>query len=290
MQHACEHAKSLQSCPTLLNPVDCSPPGFSVHGILHVPMPSSKGSSRSRDRIHVSCSSRIAGSLFTAEPWGSPQQKHSIPSSIWSSDKQWVTSKNGFGIAWSVPCNTRNILIWKNYLLFLNFKFNSVSYYHLLNLATLPVAELGKGPSRVAWDLGLLGPSSGSQLLGDGALPILLYGMSWSSKPSHGVALRVRKGRSGWWAMAPRGTAVANTGPSWVSPGGSLVTKSCLTLCDLKDCSLPGSSLHWIFQARMLEWVAISFSRGSSQPRDRTCIAGKLFTTEPPGKAITSLY
>ena len=39
------------------------------------------------------------------------------------------------------------------------------------------------------------------------------------------------------------------------------------------DCSLPGSSVHGIFQARVLESVAISFSRGSSQPRDRTCIS-----------------
>ena len=42
------------------------------------------------------------------------------------------------------------------------------------------------------------------------------------------------------------------------------------TLCDPMDCSLPGSSVHGIFQARVLEWVAISFSRGSSQPRDQT--------------------
>ena len=42
------------------------------------------------------------------------------------------------------------------------------------------------------------------------------------------------------------------------------VTQSYPTLCDPKDCSLPGSSVHWIFQARMLEWVAISSSRGSS--------------------------
>ena len=42
------------------------------------------------------------------------------------------------------------------------------------------------------------------------------------------------------------------------------VTQSCLTLCDPMDCSLPGSSVHGIFQARILEWVAISFSRGSS--------------------------
>ena len=45
--------------------------------------------------------------------------------------------------------------------------------------------------------------------------------------------------------------------------------KSCLTLCNPMDCSLPGSSVHCILQARILEWVAISFSRVSSQPRDR---------------------
>ena len=61
----------------------------------------------------------------------------------------------------------------------------------------------------------------------------------------------------------------------------SEVTQSCLTLCDPMDCSLPGSSVRGIFQARVLEWVAISFSRGSSQPRDQTqvsCIAGRCFT------------
>ena len=54
----------------------------------------------------------------------------------------------------------------------------------------------------------------------------------------------------------------------------------------------PGSSVHGIFQARTLEWVAISFSRGSSWPRDWThvsCIAGGFFTTEPPGKPIVTL-
>ena len=45
---------------------------------------------------------------------------------------------------------------------------------------------------------------------------------------------------------------------------------SCVRLCDPMDCSLPGSSVHGIFQAVVLEWIAISFSRGSSQPRDRT--------------------
>ena len=66
------------------------------------------------------------------------------------------------------------------------------------------------------------------------------------------------------------------------------VTQSCLTLCDLMDCSPPGYSIHGIFQARTLEWVDIPFSRGSSQARDWTllsCIAGRFFLpSEPPGK------
>ena len=48
----------------------------------------------------------------------------------------------------------------------------------------------------------------------------------------------------------------------------SEVAQSCPTLYDPMDCSLPGASTHGIFQARILEWVAISFSRGSLRPRD----------------------
>ena len=61
----------------------------------------------------------------------------------------------------------------------------------------------------------------------------------------------------------------------------SQVTQSCPTLCDPMDCSLPRSSIHRIFQARILEWVAIAFSRGSSQPRDQTRVShivGRCFT------------
>ena len=52
----------------------------------------------------------------------------------------------------------------------------------------------------------------------------------------------------------------------------SEVAQSCPTLCDPMDCTLPGSSLHGILQARILEWVAISFSRESSGPRGGTCV------------------
>ena len=51
------------------------------------------------------------------------------------------------------------------------------------------------------------------------------------------------------------------------------VAQSCLTLCNPMDCSLPGSSVHGIFQAIVLEWIAVSFSKGSSQPRDRTRVS-----------------
>ena len=71
--------------------------------------------------------------------------------------------------------------------------------------------------------------------------------------------------------------------------GSVSITQSCPTLFNPMGCSLPGSSVCWILQARILEWVAIPFSRGSSQPRDWTQvshIAGRFFTYEPPGKPL----
>ena len=72
----------------------------------------------------------------------------------------------------------------------------------------------------------------------------------------------------------------------------SEVTQSCPILCDTMDCSLPGFSVHGIFQARVLVWVAISFSRVSSQPRDQTRvshIAGIHFTLGATREAL-NLY
>ena len=67
-----------------------------------------------------------------------------------------------------------------------------------------------------------------------------------------------------------------------------LVNKSCPTLCDSLDGNPPGSSVHGFSQARIPESVSISFSRGSSWPRDQTskslALAGRFFTTEQPGK------
>ena len=66
----------------------------------------------------------------------------------------------------------------------------------------------------------------------------------------------------------------------------SEVAQSCPTLWDPMDCSPPDSPVHGIFQARVLEWVAISFSRESSQPKNWTrvsCTAGRCFTSGPQG-------
>ena len=80
---------------------------------------------------------------------------------------------------------------------------------------------------------------------------------------------------------------------NWGPANSEIECKDCCLLlshvwlfCDLMDCSPPSPTVLGIFQARILEWVAISFTRGSSQLRDWTCIScleGKFFTTEPLG-------
>ena len=69
------------------------------------------------------------------------------------------------------------------------------------------------------------------------------------------------------------------------------VVQSCPTLCDLMNYSPPGFSVHGILQARILEWIATPFSRGSSRPRDRTlvsCTAGRFFTVWATGKPLST--
>ena len=78
--------------------------------------------------------------------------------------------------------------------------------------------------------------------------------------------------------------------PSWLHAKSN---QSCPTLCNPMDCSLPGSSIHGILQARILECVAIVFSRGSSQARDRTWVsftAGRFFTIWATGKPLYVIY
>ena len=78
------------------------------------------------------------------------------------------------------------------------------------------------------------------------------------------VAANGERGSEGSWAAG-----VSLRVPEWVSE----VTQSCPTLCESVDCSLPGSCVHGISQATILEWVAIFFFRGSFLPRDRACVS-----------------
>ena len=85
-------------------------------------------------------------------------------------------------------------------------------------------------------------------------------------------------------------TAVKALSPNhWKVKGKVLVAQSCPIFCDHVDYSLPGSSLHGIFQARILEWVAIPFSKESFWPRGQTwvsCIAGRFFTVWATREAL----
>ena len=92
------HAKSLQLCPTLCDPVDCSPPHFSVHGILQgrilecVAMPSPRGSSQPRDQTHISCGSCFASKFFTTEPSGKSTEKGTDHKCIaWLTFTKWAS-------------------------------------------------------------------------------------------------------------------------------------------------------------------------------------------------------
>ena len=88
------------------------------------------------------------------------------------------------------------------------------------------------------------------------------------------VCLLFRKENSYWSLKVPPEINRCSESKSEVAQSGP-------TLCDPMDCSLSGSFIHGIFQARVLEWIAISFSRGFSQPRNRTevaRIAGRRFT------------
>ena len=81
------------------------------------------------------------------------------------------------------------------------------------------------------------------------------------------------------FSVAPFSCSLTIKKLKW-SENESEVAQSWPTLWDPMDCSLPGSSIHGIFEARVLEWVAIFFFGGPSQPRDRTlvsCIVGRCF-------------
>ena len=101
----------------------------------------------------------------------------------------------------------------------------------------------------------------------------------------HEATVRTRHGTTDWFKIRKGVCQGCIFSPTYLtymqSETETEVAQSCPTLCNPMYCSLPCSSIHGIFQARILEWVAISFSRGSSQPKDWTrvsCIVGRHFT------------
>ena len=116
--------------------------------------------------------------------------------------------------------------------------------------------------------------------------------ISWLQSPS-AVILEPKKIRSVTVSHVSPSICHQVMGPDAVSWSCHEVTQSCLTLCDPMDSSPPGSSIHGIFQATVLDWVAISFSRGSSRPKDQTQvshIAGRCFTVWATKEAQIFLY
>ena len=93
--------------------------------------------------------------------------------------------------------------------------------------------------------------------------------------------------------VTPISVPVATPHSAFHSEVKSEIAQSCLTLCNPVDCSPSGSSIHGILQARILEWVAISFSRGSSQPRDPTrssALQADALISEPLGNTQNLLF
>ena len=98
--------------------------------------------------------------------------------------------------------------------------------------------------------------------------------------------------RRAWWATVRR-VAKSWTWLKQLKWSEVLVLQLSPTLCDPMDCSQAGSSVHGIFQARILEWVAISFSRGSSWPRDWTQVPwtiSRFFTDWAMREALCKSY
>ena len=99
------------------------------------------------------------------------------------------------------------------------------------------------------------------------------------------VAFPFSRGSSNKWSN-PVSHITGGFLTNWAIRKATEVAQSCATVCNPMDHSLPGSSIYETFQARVLEWFAISFSRGISQPGNRTWVShmADALPTEPPGK------
>ena len=109
---------------------------------------------------------------------------------------------------------------------------------------------------------------------------LTLISLDIFTKSTNNKCWRCYRGKGTLYTIGRNVNWCTHYGEQYAAAVAAKSLQSCPTLCDPMDCSPPGFSVHGILQARILKWVAISFSRGSSQPRDQTQvsrIAGRCF-------------
>ena len=234
-------------------PMDCHPPRSSIHGVSQewVAISFSRGSSQPRDWTQVSC---IAGGFFTAEPPGKPCTCAYM----------------------CIFCNVKLHVMCCSKLLFLKREmmegkwwFMRMVSYRSVHLSFYQASLFN--PAMCLLLLLLLSRFSHGRLC---ATP---------GTAAHQAPSSLGFSRQEHWSGLPFPSPVHES-EKW-KWSRSVVSDSCNPM----DCSPPGSSVHGIFQARVLEWVAIVFSRGSSQPRNRTQVSrivGRLFTVWATREAL----
>ena len=207
--HFLKWSEVTQSSLTLCDSMDCSLPGFSVHGIFHATVPEwiafsfSRGSSQPRDLCFLSLCNHYV--LF---------------------NKKYLT-RLGFRVY-----VLESVMLMKNYI----NKVRGFEFYH--------------------W-----------------VFNYLCWKQIWMSKTCYLLQTLIvlpLKHHSSTFLKSLLAFPFENYPCGWVH---AQLLQSCLTLCDPIDCSLPGSSVHGILQERILKWVSMPSSKGSSWPRDWTCIS-----------------
>ena len=237
-------AKLPQSCLTLCDPMDYSLPGSSVIEILQarilewVAMPSSVGSSWSRDQACVSYAACIIGVFFTSSAsWGAFLMVWEPNFCSWWNDlenEETVSVSGGWG--WGS--------VWEDLFC----------------------------PQELAW----IFTSEGSRLRAHCLTSI--HSQCNTGNKGRGIfkAYVITKRKSscfGKWIMKIKIQLREPLTFCTVCMLHAELLVTCLTLCNTMDCGPPGSSVHGILQVRILEWLAMHSSRGSFWPRDWTCIS-----------------
>ena len=133
---------------------------------------------------------------------------------------------------------------------------------------------------------------------------MLVFSLELTANGIYHLILRQKRQLVVWWLQSALTVSCSRcwmTFPSsWLKTKGvnvlwcwCSVAQSCSSLCDPMDCSSPGSSVHGVLQARIVEWVAIPFSRGSSWPRDQThvsCVGRQILYHGGPQEAPPYLH